>query len=232
MNEDLSKAEREAIQQDALAKLEFMQDNSILVIGDSVDRNAVVHMSEQLSSQDNEAAVHYENLTLKYDWGQSEWHYRTIPHYLHITPEANTTNKLSFHIANCFMHGLDDLDIHKQYAEDWHKPGRFEERITELCKPFADQLPYQPKMIMLHSGMWDLAYFSRTEKGKNKKGGNYEPLDKQEMQWWITRMQSVIKKVKKTWPDSEIVYRTLHRTSNARSPSTYTEEIRLRIDHG
>jgi ribosomal protein S19E (S16A) len=39
-------------------------------------------------------------------------------------------------------------------------------------------------------------------------------LTLEQMQWWMTRMRSIIRKVQKTWPDTPIVYRKLHRPTD------------------
>lgn len=137
---------RQAKQQQALAQLAHLQKTSILLIGDSVDRNNIVYLADNLGAHFEFEADQYSDIARDDFWNFKEWDVRTIPHWFHLRPEKN--NGVELHINNCFMYGLDDVEEFS-VQPDWHGPGRAEDRIDELCKPYVDQMPYPPSMIML-----------------------------------------------------------------------------------
>lgn len=57
--------------------------------------------------------------------------------------------------------------------------------------------------------MWDLALWGRqdAESGKSTE----EPLSEARLLWWASRMRSVVKSLRQTWPDTPIWFRLIHR---------------------
>lgn len=68
-----------------------------------------------------------------------------------------------------------------------------------------------PALISLHSGMWDIALFGREDQGQGS-GMVEGPLSPQRLRWWRDRMINLIRVLKKTFPNSPIWLRTIHRT--------------------
>lgn len=140
------------------------------------------------------------------DWtGESGWDGRGVPH-------ETTVPWLDLHVINGFFYGVDDSDEHSQ-AHDWHPPGKAEDRIEQLFKTFTESMKAagkeDPSFISLHSGMWDMAFFGRRDKKSDLSLAH--PLSADRLRWWHYRMKSIVRKVKKEWPNTPIWMRTLHR---------------------
>ena len=197
---------KDSAQRAALKRIPHLRDTSILLIGDSVDRNAVIQLSELLGTRDDVRASQYADI---HDSDTRDWDIRGLPHIVHLPAPVGLT------VANCFVYGVDDHDEFSRQV-DWHAPGKAEDRLEQLCKPFTDQLAHPPSLIQLHSGLWDCSLFGRMDRrSPDEKVRNADtPLTLEQMQWWMTRMRSIIRKVQKTWPDTPIVYRKLHRPTD------------------
>ena len=189
--------EREEIQQQMLQKVDHLRNTSILVLGDSVDRNAVDHfgiMFQTPTTQESFNGSDFDPLNTK-SWG--------YPHIFHVGGEINFT------IASGFFYGaMDDVDDFS-FVHDWVAPGKAEDRIEELFKVFTDRRQMEPSLIVLHSGMWDMAFFGRQDKASSTSTNT--PLSDERLGQWQKRMVSTIRKVKETWPGVPIVLRKLHR---------------------
>lgn len=187
--------------------LEPFMNATILLIGDSVDRNTVSFTGDNVDSKAIKAA--YEDITNPTPAG---WNDQSLPRIVRV-PALGLT------VANCFMYGLDDsIDFEKQV--DWHAPGLAEDRIEQLCAPMVNQLDHPPTVIQLHSGMWDVALFGRQDMRDN--GTTESALSAERMQWWQTRMTSLVATVRQTWPGVPIVTRVLHRPDSAWSSMSWT----------
>jgi hypothetical protein len=57
--------------------------------------------------------------------------------------------------------------------------------------------------------VWDLAFFGRRDRLAERSLD--EPLDRERMEWWMTRMRSVIARVRDRWPHVPVWYRKMHR---------------------
>lgn len=146
---------------------------TILVLGDSVDRNGLVHFCQLMRR--NVSISHYHDITLhprkalppdltrghgpKFDG----WDQRGLPHLCEIPFYAEALDrsgeKIAMRVVNGFHYGMDALDeFDTPDHGDWHKPGRIEVRIDELVLPMLDQMGGVDAvdLILLHSGMWDI----------------------------------------------------------------------------
>ena len=121
--------------------LSFLKDRTILILGDSVDRNGLHHLAEMLGLP--RYPVPYDDFSAKGKVPEG-WDERGIPWVVEV-PWLGLT------FTNGFMYGLDDEDNFKQQP-DWHPPGKAEDRIDQLFKVHASQLDYPPSFISLHSG--------------------------------------------------------------------------------
>lgn len=189
--------ESEGIQHEMLDKIAHLRNSTILMLGDSVDRNAVDHFGilfQQSTTKQSFNGSDFDQSNTK-TWG--------FPHIFHVGGE------IDFTIANGFFYGVMDEEDDFSFAHDWMAPGRAEDRIEQLFKAFTDRLEHQPSLIVLHSGMWDLAFFGRQDKASSTSTNT--PLADERLAQWQMRMLSTVKKVKETWPGVPIVLRKLHR---------------------
>lgn len=145
---------------------------TILVLGDSVDRNGLVHFCQLMRR--NVTISHYHDINIhppddpnlgdltkshgpKFDG----WDQRGLPHMCEIPFDGPSNGKpnVAMRIVNGFHYGMDALDeFNSMEHSDWHAPGRVERRIKELVIPFLKQLGGVDKvdLVQIHSGMWDL----------------------------------------------------------------------------
>ncbi len=143
---------------------------TVLIMGDSVDRNGLIHFCQMLNT--NLSISHYANLndqppdaptgdlTLSHGPKFDGWDQRGLPHRCEI-PFAQSSGKAgtALRVINGFHYGMDALDeFNTPGHSDWHAPGRVEVRIDKLFIPMIDQLggPDKVDLIIFHSGMWDL----------------------------------------------------------------------------
>lgn len=142
---------------------------TVLILGDSVDRNGLVHFCQLMDQQ--VVISLYEDIKARPDPPVGDltrghgprfrgWDQRGLPHLCEIALHGATgKNKVAMRVVNGFQYGMDALDEFDTPDHlDWHKPGRIETRIDELFVPLLDQMGGTDSvdLIILHSGMWDL----------------------------------------------------------------------------
>ncbi|GAA5876797.1 hypothetical protein JCM3774_003476 [Rhodotorula dairenensis] len=198
--------------------LSWLANRTILVLGDSVDRNGLHHLAEMLGLP--RYCVPYDDFDKKGVVPEG-WDERGIPWVIEI-PWLNT------YFTNGFMYGLDDEDNFRQQP-DWHPPGKAEDRIDQLFKVHTDQLPFPPSFISVHSGLWDLAFFGRQDRISHLS--TEIPLTHERVEWWQRRMKNLLSHVSKTWPDVPVWVRKLHRVGPVGGAS-YDWRHTGREDHG
>ncbi|KAM0786895.1 hypothetical protein ACM66B_002319 [Microbotryomycetes sp. NB124-2] len=179
-------------------KLDFLVNKTILVLGDSVDRNGLEHLAVMLGLP--RYCTPYDDFNKK-GFVPPGWDDRGIPWVIEI-PWTGTI------FTNGFFYGLDDEENFRAQP-DWHPPGKAEDRVDQLFKPHSRQMPQPPSFISIHSGLWDLAFFGRQD--KMKRMSTEIPLNHDRVQWWQSRMKHLIEHVRKTWPNTPIWMRKLHR---------------------
>lgn len=151
---------------------------TVLVLGDSVDRNGLVHFCQLFRR--NVTISHYHDITKRPPDNSTRgdltkghgpkfdgWDQRGLPHLCEIpfdTPGAGASKKpdIAMRVINGFHYGMDALDeFNTPDHGDWHKPGRVEQRIEELVVPLLEQMGGVDKVdvVQLHSGMWDLVSY-------------------------------------------------------------------------
>ncbi|GAA6063029.1 hypothetical protein JCM10212_001008 [Sporobolomyces blumeae] len=181
-----------------VAHLAWLANRTVLVLGDSVDRNGLHHMAEMLGLP--RYCVPYDDFANK-GHVPPGWDERGIPWVIEV-PFLNT------YFTNGFFYGLDDEDNFRQQP-DWHPPGKAEDRIDQLFKVHASQLPHPPSFISIHSGLWDLAFFGRQDRVSHTS--TEEPFTHGRVEWWQRRMKDVLRHVNETWPGVPVWMRKLHR---------------------
>ncbi|KAK4700615.1 hypothetical protein P7C70_g5630, partial [Phenoliferia sp. Uapishka_3] len=148
---------------------------TVLIIGDSVDRNGLVHFCQLLQQPvsifmygdiENKVKMGTEDLTINHGPRFNGWDQRGLPHMCEIPLAMEKWMKgkarVALRVINGFHYGMDALDeFDTPDHPDWHKPGRLENRIDELFVPMLEQMGGIEKvdLILLHSGMWDLVRF-------------------------------------------------------------------------
>jgi hypothetical protein len=223
-NEGASASKREQARLEALQQVSHLQNTTILLIGDSVDRNTVDMTARNLAREVNHKVVHYQDINARAEDERGTAHILELPEPVGLT------------VANCFTYGAVSIyrriirmkyvstatllfqDDHDEFnvQPDWFAPGRTEDRITQLCKPMTDQLSRPVSFIQLHSGLWDLAYFGRLDKRNPDPAFRKadKPLTDEQMKWWHKRMRSTVQKIKETWPGVPIMIRGLPRVAS------------------
>ncbi|SCZ97355.1 BZ3500_MvSof-1268-A1-R1_Chr4-2g07159 [Microbotryum saponariae] len=179
-------------------RLSFLKDRAILVLGDSVDRNALHHFAEMFGLP--RYCVPYDDFSKK-GVVPMGWDDRGIPWVIEV-PWLGLT------LTNGFFYGVDDEDNFKQQP-DWHAPGKAEDRIDKLLKVHTAQLPQEPSFISLHSGLWDLAFFGRQDRAWQQS--SEAPLSNERVRFWVKRAAQILEHTCKTWPGTPVWYRKLHR---------------------
>ncbi|KAA1085463.1 hypothetical protein PGT21_007969 [Puccinia graminis f. sp. tritici] len=201
--------------------LTFLRGKTILLLGDSVDRNSLEHLHQLVHA--DVRSLHY--LDINNPPPSPDWDPRSTPwevnlgilHPRNYSNASHPDNSRDFAGLNCkllngFFYGLDDIDEFSVQA-DWHGPGLAESRVRELYEPLTGAYGREdgegPAFIMLQSGLWDLAFFGRRNRQRNET--TELPLGAEELDWWQGRFRSLIRTIKYTWPDTPLWIRTTHR---------------------
>ncbi|POY74320.1 hypothetical protein BMF94_2514 [Rhodotorula taiwanensis] len=203
---------------------------TVLVVGDSVDRNGLVHFCQLFRRNVSIALYHDINdyppgpyppdLTRGHGPKYKGWDQRGLLHRCEI-PFANGDG-VALRVINGFHYGMDALDeFNSPDHNDWHAPGRIERRIDELFVPAIKQLGGTDKVdvVQLHSGMWDLALFGMQD--DKTRWSLTIPLTPEQLAWWQDRMRHTIGHLRKTFPRARLVFRKLHRTDDAVQGTQY-----------
>ncbi|GAA5837631.1 hypothetical protein JCM9279_006812 [Rhodotorula babjevae] len=203
---------------------------TVLVIGDSVDRNGLVQFCQLFRR--NVTISHYHDisrhppgpypldLTKEHGPKFDGWDQRGLMHRCEL-PFADGSG-VALRVINGFHYGMDALDeFNTPDHGDWHAPGKVETRIDQLFLPAIEQLGGVDKIdvVQLHSGMWDLALFG-TQDDKTRWLLT-TPLTPEQLAWWQERMRHAIDHVRQRFPKARIVLRKLHRTDDAVAGTQY-----------
>ncbi|GAA97175.1 uncharacterized protein L969DRAFT_84401 [Mixia osmundae IAM 14324] len=183
----------------ASAALQFMRGKSVLMIGDSVDRNALDDIATLMDREVQPTS--YSDPEVR---GAMEgWDPRNQPYTLQI-PE------LDFQMFNSFHYGMDDTDEHSGQA-DWHAPGKVEDRLDQLFGPMIDMATnnHGPDLILFHSGMWDAAYWGRLDKKQDRSTAT--ALSQKRLEWYTRRFKSTLREIRHRYPHARLVVRQMHR---------------------
>ncbi|GAA6057461.1 hypothetical protein JCM3770_000774 [Rhodotorula araucariae] len=214
---------------------------TVLVIGDSVDRNGLVQFCQLFRR--NVTISHYHDirkhppgpypadLTKGHGPKFDGWDQRGLMHRCDI-PFADGSG-IAVRVVNGFHYGMDALDeFNTPDHADWHAPGKAEIRIDELIVPAVEQLGGTDKIdvVQLHSGMWDLALFGMQD--DKTKWSLTAPLSPEQFAWWQERMRHTIYHVRQRFPKARLVFRKLHRTDDAVAGTQYITNLYASIGAG
>ncbi|GAA5989331.1 hypothetical protein JCM10908_001261 [Rhodotorula pacifica] len=208
---------------------------TVLVVGDSVDRNGLVHFC-QLFRRNITISMYQDisrhppgpypaDLTRGHGPKFDGWDQRGLMHRCEI-PFASGKG-IAMRVINGFHYGMDALDeFNSPDHNDWHAPGRIERRIDELFVPAIRQLggPDKIDVVQLHSGMWDLALFGMQD--DKTRWALTVPLTPEQLAWWQERMRHTIAHLRETFPRARLVFRKLHRTDDAVQGTQRVHQLR------
>lgn len=177
---DLNSSVIASIPEDPLAFLRLRRSKppTVLIYGDSVDRNALVHFCQLLKTKvsishyhDIDAHPrdsHVPDLSKAHGANLEGWDQRGLPHLcevpFHSYSGEQEESTVAMRIVNAFHYGMDDLEeFNTPSHPDWHAPGGAEERLEQLVIPLIEQMGGSEAvdLVMLHSGMWDLVRFNQ-----------------------------------------------------------------------
>jgi hypothetical protein len=89
------------LQEAAVQQISHLRNTTILLIGDSVDRNQVIQVSELLGIRNDIKARRYQDI---HDPNLRDWDTRGVAHLLQLAAPVDLT------VANCFIYGLVSLE--------------------------------------------------------------------------------------------------------------------------
>jgi hypothetical protein len=194
--------------------LPFLQNKTLLMIGDSVDRNNLRFFCELVGSWDTRVTT-MANLSEVF-MGDTALHpWNTDPKDL-TRPRICRVEEYDFEIINFFHYGLQDEETWTE-KEVYTAPGVIEQRIPLLKQLFEDY-GRTPDMIILASGrplrgklivgLWDLAgYIKEDAYAAAPVVNRVEP---ERIEHWIERGETFVDMVTEMFPDAFTVWRTLH----------------------
>lgn len=202
--------------------LNFLRGKTILILGDSVDRNSLEHLYQLVGAHVRSFFYNDINKPPPPGWDprSTPWEVNLgllHPRNLNQTAAGHQSEfaGLNCRIINGFFYGLDDIDEFSVQG-DWHAPGLAESRVKELYEPMTKEFGMEdgeePAFISLQSGLWDLAFFGRRNREANETTD--EPLAAEQLDWWQGRFRSLIKTIKITWPNTPIWIRSTHRVGD------------------
>ncbi|GAA97905.1 uncharacterized protein L969DRAFT_105011 [Mixia osmundae IAM 14324] len=195
--------------QEAFAKLSWLQNKTILILGDSVDRNAL----EQLAIMTDHTFTRTSYQQWNNETNPDGWDERGLPHRIHY-------QRLNLWIISHFFYGADDTDVFEVQG-DWHRPGKFEDRFDRLFKPFIEDMltsKRSPDFVSFHSATWDMARQGRIDKSTNKS--TELPLTTEQRAWHRRRYTEMVTHVLDAWPETPMRIRGVHRVGEQHAQAT------------
>ncbi|CAH7666041.1 hypothetical protein BY996DRAFT_4575004 [Phakopsora pachyrhizi] len=197
--------------------LNFLRNRTILILGDSVDRNSLQHFCQLISRPIRLTTWGGSNQTDNLD-------HRGLPHLCRI-------DELDFSAVNGFHYGMDDIDLFNDPNRhpDWHSPGKFEDRLEELISPYLrSHIPgsrRKPSLVVWSSGLWDVAFFGTEDERRNSSF--HSALDRGRLDWWMSRARQTITSTRHHFPDSLLVMRMMHRVNGDSEETGWMQDVRV-----
>lgn len=135
-----STEQRSRIQREALESVGTLCNSTILLLGDSLDRNFVdqfAWLTQAIHGQESFLGESFDKTSIK-SWG--------LPHNAIIESDINLK------IANLFFYGAMDEEGEFSDSADWLPPAKAEDRIEELFKPYSERLAHPVRLIQFNAG--------------------------------------------------------------------------------
>ncbi|GAA94399.1 uncharacterized protein L969DRAFT_53057 [Mixia osmundae IAM 14324] len=160
----------------AYRELTWLRNKTVLILGDSIDRNALEHLAtltDQTIMRTSYENAHNQTIP-------TGWEERALPHIIHF-------KRLNLRIISNFFYGADDRNTFR-IQSDWHPPGLFEDRVDQLFLPFIKDLDLpsgRPDYLSFATGLWDSAMFGRLDKLNNRT--TETPLTTAQTDWTPSR---------------------------------------------
>lgn len=196
-------------------KLEWLRNRTVMLIGDSIERDHVTQFCDLLGQpvtiakgnhkyavpvdfSATSASVKNDRLRRLALKGLQE---STLPRVCYI-PEAN------FLLTNVYHFGLDELDYWKG-LDQFHGPGSIEERFTERVQPYLKLLEQdgrqEPDIVEISSGMYDLARWAQQDMSAQRS--TEDPLTDDRISWYRARTKKFMDITTDTFPNAMKMWR-------------------------
>jgi len=198
--------------------LEWMRDKTVLLYGDSIERDhlslfceilgrepEVVKGAHKYSAVPDTSIVSPRGDDKKKKERLSRIAFRgmqdsTLPRTCYI-------EELNFLVANMYHFGLDEQTFWKD-LDQYHPPGSIEERFSAQVEPFLAKLRADGRnidLVEISSNMFDLARWAKQdiEAGRSTE----DPLDNERTQWYQWRLRKFLDLTRQTFPHAMKMWR-------------------------
>jgi hypothetical protein len=194
--------------------LPWLQGRTLLMVGDSVDRNNLRFFCELVNST-NMRVTTMENLS-EVSFGDTDLDpFNMDPGDL-TKPRICRIDEYDFEIINFFHYGMLDEEIWTDKAV-YTPPGTIEKRIP-LLRGLFENYGRRPDFILLGSGalstsqltagLWDLAGWVKQD------AFNYAPIvnsvAQERLEHWLDRAEEFLDIITGIFPDTFLLWRSLH----------------------
>lgn len=177
-----------------------LQDKTVVIIGDSVDRNLVTFLCDKAKGTIRPTYQEDHN----HEWNRSSG--REVPHCF---PRVCTLPFYNLTIVNYFMYGLDEQGIWNDRKDIFWAPYTWRERVQMFGKTFATlgRGP-APHTLVFNSGLWDLARYDRL----GMKAGDNETISYNAtiVNEYATGLGEFTQMLGEMFPSAQLVYREPH----------------------
>jgi len=185
---------RDVIERKALP---WLQGKTLLLVGDSVERNNLQFFCEMVSG--SLIARAFDNLVVTTSNGS---------HYIAPTEETRLlicrVEEYDFEIVTYPHWGLQEADV---FAQGRERPRQLEERIP-FVKTIFESYERKPDMLLLASGLWDLGGWATLDAFKAAPIQNGIEGDR----WmrWMERAEKFVDIMESSFPNTCTFWRMLH----------------------
>ncbi|KZO90831.1 hypothetical protein CALVIDRAFT_558449 [Calocera viscosa TUFC12733] len=177
------------------------RNTSVLLLGDSVDRGWVNYTCT--AGKDAGAVLRMSALNDSLSTrpkNENGGNPRTCAH-----------GALGLEVSFYHFCGLTDADIWRDKPDPCNRPGPFHER-WKLFLRWASSLDKPPDIVVIQSGLWDLAAFDRNLYLTMDHDTDLKGLTDEFIASWIGNMTDMVHRVKEAFPRTSIYYRIVHQT--------------------
>lgn len=165
------------------ASLGFLRGKKVVVLGSSLDRNALTSF----------CFVHGGH------WTENQGARGLFKCGF---PELD-----DFSVTFAFTFGTLEMDDDLRASFVGPPPYKFESRIEQLYLPALKTLGDMPDMIIWASGTWDILGFRKKLRGANPSAWKEEPMSWDELSWHRQRLNEIHSYITTTFPGVPLMYR-------------------------
>ncbi|EJU05930.1 hypothetical protein DACRYDRAFT_112758 [Dacryopinax primogenitus] len=210
--------------------LPFLQNRTVLLVGDSVTRNTVQQFCKLLGKES--VQIHRGHKWDLFDqipqeWIPAEWAEREKWEDWRRDNESKSRPRLcyipewDFAVVTIFQWGMDETDYWRT-KDQYNPPGSVEQRMHAIAQPLLERLalpesegglaPHarspRPDLIELSSTLWDLAKWARDDLDAHEM--TITDLSADRLEWWRQRVAAFVREAKSIWPNVPLVWRSSH----------------------